>query len=77
MTALYTKDGSFPQEIPFRLRLSDGSTRTAEEVTHELMISEGYTIAPDIPKQNLGDDAEADDYQIVEWDSENSTWNLA
>lgn len=76
MTALYTKDGSFPQEIPFRLRLSDGSTRTAEAVTHELMLAEGYTVAPDYPDQNLSADAEADEYQIVEWNSETSTWYL-
>lgn len=76
MTTFYTKNGSIPQEMPFRLRLSDGSTRTAEAVTHQLMLDEGYTVAPDIPLQDLGENAEADDYQIVEWDSETSTWYL-
>lgn len=76
MTTLYTKNGSYPQTLPFRLRLSDGSTRTNEAVTHELMLSEGYTVAPDLPVQDLPEDAEADDYQTVEWNSETSTWYL-
>lgn len=76
MTTLYTKNGSYPQTIPFRLRLSDGTTRTSEAVTHELMLQEGYTIAPDIPIQDLGETAEADDYKTVEWDSIISNWIL-
>lgn len=74
MSTLYTKNGSYPQTIPFRLRLSDGSTRTNEAVTHELMLQEGYTVAPDLPVQDLPEDAEADDYATVNWDSETSNW---
>jgi hypothetical protein len=74
MTTLYTKNGSYPQTLPFRLRLSDGSTRTKESVTHELMLQEGYTVAPVIPVQDLPEDAAPEDYRVVEWSSANSSW---
>lgn len=73
MSTKYTKNGSFPQEIPFRIRLNDGSTRTYEAVTHQLMLDQGYTVAPDIPTQS---ETNPDLMQTVYWNSNTSTWYL-
>ena len=34
---------------PVRVRLDDGSTRTQEEVTDEVLIQAGWVLVPDLP----------------------------
>lgn len=51
MTTLYTKNGSFPARPPWRIRLSDGTTRTDPSTfTEEMIADAGYTVAPDKPE---------------------------
>jgi hypothetical protein len=66
---LYTKNGSYPQSIPFRIRLSDGSTRTDPSTfTEEEIADAGYTQVSNRPTPNS--------VQVVEWDSLNINWIL-
>lgn len=66
---LYTKNGSYPQPLPYRIRLSNGTTRTEPETfTEEEIADAGYTAVPDMPVSNS--------VQVVEWDSKNSNWNI-
>ena len=66
---LYTKNGSYPQPLPYRIRLSNGTTRTEPETfTEEEIADAGYTTVPDMPVPNS--------VQVVEWDSANSNWNV-
>lgn len=69
---LYTKDGSYPNRKPHRVRMSDGSTRTAEAVTHEIMLELGWTVAPDYPIPD--DDSDPDTWTVYDWDEETSNW---
>lgn len=67
--SLYTKNGSYPQPIPFRIRLSDGSTRTDPSTfTEEEIVDAGYTQVSNRPTPNS--------VQVVEWDSLNIDWIL-
>lgn len=67
--SLYTKNGSYPQPIPFRIRLSDGSTRTDPSTfTEEEIVDAGYTQVSNRPTPNS--------VQVVEWDSLNINWIL-
>lgn len=64
---LYTKNGSYPQPIPFRIRLSNGSTRTDPSTFTEAEITDaGFTAVSDRPIPNS--------VQIVQWDALNSNW---
>lgn len=66
---LYTKNGSYPQSLPYRIRLSNGLTRTEpESFTEEEIADAGYVAVPDMPVPNS--------VQVVEWDSKNLVWNL-
>lgn len=66
---LYTKNGSYPQPIPFRIRLSNGSTRTDPSTfTEAEIIDAGFTAVPDMPVPNS--------VQVVGWDASNSNWIL-
>lgn len=66
---LYTKNGSYPQPIPFRIRLSDGSTRTdPSSFTPEEIADAGYTAVSDMPVPNS--------VQKVSWNSQTSQWIL-
>lgn len=47
---LYSKNGSYPTTIPFRIRLSDGRTRTNPSTfTAEEIIDAGYVEVPQPP----------------------------
>lgn len=52
MIKRYTKNGNTPVAIlPWRIRLSDGTTRTDPSTfTEEMIADAGYTIAPDKPE---------------------------
>lgn len=64
---LYSYNKSYPQPIPFRIRLSDGRTRTdPSSFTEEELTDAGYTAAPDIPLIT--------DSQTLSWSSESMNW---
>lgn len=68
--SLYTKNGSYPQPLPFRIRLSNGMTRTEPNTfTAEEIADAGYSVAQDMPIPNS--------VQTVHWDPSNSTWYLS
>lgn len=64
---LYSLNGNYPQPLPFRIRLSDGSTRTEPSTfTPEDILSAGYIQVEDepIPTEN----------QIVSWSPATVSW---
>jgi hypothetical protein len=64
---LYSLNGNYPQPLPFRIRLSDGSTRTdPTSFTPEEITSAGYTQVEDEPIVT--------DTQIVSWSPETISW---
>jgi Phage tail assembly chaperone protein len=64
---LYTKNGSYPQQLPFRIRLSNGMTRTEPNTfTAEEIADAGYNAVPPMPVPNS--------VQAVEWNYTNSQW---
>ena len=64
---LYSLNGNYPQPLPFRIRLSDGSTRTDPSTfTSEEIIDAGYMQVADEPIPT--------DTQIVSWSSETLSW---
>ena len=65
---LYSKDGSYPNQIPFRIKLSNGLTRTDPSTfTPEEIADAGYITVEDPP-------ASIPDTQILEWTGTN--WNI-
>lgn len=65
---LYSKDGSYPNQIPFRIKLSNGLTRTDPSTfTPEETADAGYITVEDPP-------ASIPDTQILEWTGTN--WNI-
>lgn len=65
---LYSKDGSYPNHLPFRIKLSDGRTRTdPTSFTPEEIADAGYIVVEDPP-------ASIPDTQILEWTG--SEWNV-
>lgn len=64
---LYSKNGSYPQPLPFRIRLSNGTTRTdSGTFTEEEIADAGYVAVANPPLINS--------VQVLEWDSQNVTW---
>jgi len=64
---LYSLNGNYPSTLPFRIRLSDGRTRTDPSTfTEEELTDAGYTAVSDEPVPTA--------LQIVEWDSVNINW---
>ena len=75
MSTFYTKDGSYPQPIPHRIRMSNGNTKTdREQITHQDMLDAGYTVAPTPP--TAPDNADHESWPVYEWDPETSNWVL-
>ena len=65
---LYSKDGSYPNQIPFRIKLSNGLTRTDPSTfTPEETADAGYITVEDPPTS-------IPDTQILEWTGTN--WNI-
>ena len=59
--SLYSKNGSYPSSLPFRIRLSNGKTRTDPSTFTAAEIADaGYTAVPSKPFPGQ--------YQTVEWD---------
>jgi hypothetical protein len=64
---LYSKNGNYPDTLPFRIRMPDGRTRTDQTTFTEEELSEaGYTAVSDPPSITS--------LQALEWDSENIQW---
>lgn len=65
---LYSKNGSYPNQIPFRIKLSNGLTRTDPSTfTSEEIADAGYITVDDPPSSVL-------DTQILEWTG--TDWNV-
>ena len=63
---LYTKNGSYPKLLPFRITLSNGLTRTDPTTfTPEEILDAGYIA---IPEPIVGEN------QVKNWDYENGAW---
>jgi hypothetical protein len=64
---IYSYNGAYPQKLPFRIRLSDGRTRTdPTSFTAEEIADAGYTPVADTPSIT--------DSQVLEWDSQAIDW---
>ena len=64
---LYSYQGNYPQTLPFRIRLSNGFTRTdPASFTQDEIQDAGFTEAPDQPSYTST--------QVLEWDSQNIQW---
>ena len=62
---LYSLNGSYPTELPERIRLSDGTTRTNKDsFTDEDITDAGYVLAPEKPETDSS-------LSKVDWDGEN------
>ncbi len=58
---LYSFDWQYPlEDRPNRIRLADGSTRTAEAITDQMLIDAGWVIVEEKPK--------AQDLHFVHWE---------
>ena len=65
---LYSYKGNFPKEIPFRIKLPDGSTRTDPTTfTDEIITDAGYIAVSDKPVIN-------EDLQTVHWSFQDINW---
>lgn len=64
---LYSKNGSYPEPIPFRIRLSNGLTRTEPSTfTEDEIADAGYTEVSNPPSITTE--------QVLEWNSLNLEW---
>jgi hypothetical protein len=64
---LYSYKSQYPKELPFRIKLSSGMTRTDPSTfTVEELKNAGYTEAPNKPT--------ADPTQVTEWDTTTVSW---
>jgi hypothetical protein len=61
MSTLYTHLNRTPAPLPFRIRMSDGSTRTRPETfTAEEIAAAGYVVAPEKPTHDPDTEAPAE-----------------
>lgn len=67
--SLYSLNGNYPiEQIPFRITLSDGSTRTdPESFTEEEILDAGFVVVDEKPVIDLNT-------QTVSWSIENVSW---
>lgn len=64
---LYSYQGNYPQNLPFRIKLSNGMTRTdPSSFSQEEIQDAGYTEVPNEPAIASN--------QILSWDSQNIEW---
>lgn len=68
--ALYSKNNQYPvAQLPDRIRLSDGTTRTGGEYTEEEIFDAGYRLVedkPELPRDDL----------IVDWNTSDGNWYI-
>lgn len=67
---LYTKSGSYPAELPDRIRLSDGTTKTdASTFTDEDIADAGYVAVADRPTSTQFQDVvwSGSDWVVADW----------
>ena len=65
--ALYSLNGNYPQPLPHRIKLSNGSTRTDVSTFLDWEIADAGYIAVENPPQ-------INSNQILEWDMDNLSW---
>ena len=64
---LYSLNGAYPSPLPFRIRLSDGSTRTEpSSFTLDEITDAGFIEVPNEPSITSN--------QVLSWDSQNIQW---
>ena len=67
---LYTKDGSYPAELPDRIRLSDGTTKTdSSTFTADEIADAGYIAVADKPTPTQFQDVvwSGSDWVVADW----------
>ena len=70
MTALYSYQGQEPQELPKRIRLSDGRSRTdSSTFTEEEIIDAGFTGPYERPEYNSEIETQSWNYKLKKWDT--------
>ena len=70
MTTLYSYQGQEPQELPERIRLSDGRTRTdSSTFTEEEIASAGFTGPYEKPEYNSEIETQSWNYKLKKWDT--------
>jgi hypothetical protein len=70
MTALYSYQGQEPQELPHRIRLSDGRSRTdSSTFTEEEIIDAGFTGPYERPEYNSEIETQSWNYKLKKWDT--------
>ena len=68
MTTLYSYQGQEPQELPERIRLSDGRTRTdSSTFTEEEIASAGFTGPYEIPEFDPRIETQEWDIELGDW----------
>jgi len=71
MTVLYSYKGQEPQELPKRIRLSDGRSRTdSSTFTEEELANAGFTGPYDYPEYD------ENYHESVSWNSELKQWDI-
>ena len=66
---LYSYKSQYPRPIPFRIRLSNGQTRTDPTTfTEQEIVDAGYIAVPDAPVIT--------NTQVMVWNSTNLTWDV-
>lgn len=64
---IYSLNGTYPRPLPFRIRLSGGSTRTDPDTfTDEEIADAGYVLVSETPSIT--------DSQVISWDSDLVDW---
>ena len=70
MTTLYSYQGQEPQELPERIRLSGGRTRTdSSTFTEEEIIDAGFTGPYERPEYNSEIETQSWNYKLKKWDT--------
>lgn len=70
MTALYSYQGQEPQELPHRIKLSDGRSRTdSSTFTEEEIIDAGFTGPYERPEYNSEIETQSWNYKLKKWDT--------
>lgn len=70
MAGLYSYKGQYPEELPEKIRLSNGSTRTdSSTFTAEEIADSGYTGPHEVPEYNENE-------ELLKWNSETNSWYI-
>ena len=66
---LYSYKSQYPTNLPFRIKLSNGMTRTdPSSFTEEELLDAGYTLVDDQPSYTSS--------QVLDWNSTDNSWTV-